>query len=544
MHDRRQNMSVARAAARARSASRLRHLLLGFSFCIPLLASAQSCPFWQQVSFSDGARACLGGYPAVAEFKPPGESSSIGEIAAQRGFWSLWLPRGGQTSCPQVVGFDKLPSSVSFSDVAQRAQSAVSANARQQCVERLGKSNATGGASCECVEVLQPGASPMAKAQFEGLIGSTVLAAAKPVSAPPAGAVVAQPNAQPPPAPVVNAARPPSRAEAGSSALANPPNAPAQIPAASQPTAVAVAVITQPSVPSRIPPAANASKPPAAPVNNPASSPVELDASKTNALIAAMQLRLAQLESQRAAAVASIPPPIRVPHLSARALVIGNGRYSSFGKLPNPAQDARAIAKKFESFGIPTDLLLDADRDDLIHALNEHSQKATGKDVSILYYAGHGVQVEGVNYLIPVNMRADGISAGYVKLAGISLNAALDYLPAKARLVFLDACRDNPASRTLIATRGGASQGLAPVSAGSGTLIAYATRDGATAEDGVGAHSPYTSALLEHLDSQDDISLVLRQVREAVLRATSGRQEPWEYGSLVGEKIILPLMSR
>jgi hypothetical protein len=543
MHHRAQAMFVARPGIRVGAASRLWRFLLGVSLWAPLLVGAQSCPYWQQVSFSDGAKACLGSYPAVAEFKPPGERSSIGEIAAQRGFWSLWLPRGDPTSCPQVVGFDKLPSSVSFSDVAQRAQSAVSANARQQCMERIGKSSTAAGASCECVEVLQPGASPMAKAQFEGLIGSYALGAAKPVSTP-AGAIAAQTPARPSPAPEVNAARPPSRAEAGASTLANPAVAPARIPVASQPAAVAVAVLTQPSTPSRIAPAASASKPPAAPVSNPASSPVELEANKTKAVIEAMQLRLAQLESERAAAAARIPPPIRAPHLSARALVIGNGRYSSFGMLPNPAQDARAIARKFESFGIPTDLLLDANRDDLIHALNEHSKKAIGKDVSILYYAGHGVQVEGVNYLIPVNMRADGISAGYVKLAGISLNAALDYLPAKARLIFLDACRDNPASRSLVATRSGASQGLAPVSAGSGTLIAYATRDGATAEDGAGAHSPYTSALLEHLDSQDDISLVLRQVRETVLRSTSGRQEPWEYGSLIGEKIILPLMSR
>jgi hypothetical protein len=242
----------------------------------------------------------------------------------------------------------------------------------------------------------------------------------------------------------------------------------------------------------------------------------------------------------------ALPPQVAgsgAPKLTARALVIGNSRYTNFGALPNPGRDARAMAAKLRSFGIEVDLVLDAERDDMIHALNEYSRRAAGKDVNLLFYAGHGVQVEGINYLIPVNMRADGISAGYVKLAGISLNATLDYLPAKTRLVFLDACRDNPATRSLAGTRGVAA-GLAPVDAASGTLIAYATRDGATAADGDGLNSPYTTALLQHLDQPLDISLVLRQVRQTVLRLTSGRQEPWEYGSLVGDQIVLPLMAR
>jgi hypothetical protein len=267
-------------------------------------------------------------------------------------------------------------------------------------------------------------------------------------------------------------------------------------------------------------------------------------------LLAALQKRLAELEAARAAAPAAVavappaPAPVNAPRLSARALVIGNSRYLSFGALANPSRDARAIAAKLRSFGIEVDLVLDAQRDDIIHALNEHSRKSAGKDVSILFYAGHGVQVEGINYLIPINMRADGLSAGYVKLAGISLNAALDYLPAKTRLVFLDACRDNPATRSLVATRGGATAGLAPVNAASGTLLSYATRDGATADDGDGQNSPYTTALLRHLDTPADISLVLRQVRQTVLQLTGGRQEPWEYGSLVGEQIVLPLLAR
>jgi uncharacterized caspase-like protein len=112
-------------------------------------------------------------------------------------------------------------------------------------------------------------------------------------------------------------------------------------------------------------------------------------------------------------------------------------------------------------------------------------------------------------------------------------------MPSATRLVFLDACRDNPASRSLTTSRGGGVVGLAPVSTSSGTLIAYATKDGATAEDGQGRHSPYTTALLEHLGRPDDIAVVLRRVRQTVMKLTSNRQEPWEYGSLVGDQLVL-----
>ena len=233
-----------------------------------------------------------------------------------------------------------------------------------------------------------------------------------------------------------------------------------------------------------------------------------------------------------------------IVRLKARALVIGNGAYANFGRLPNPRSDAQAIAAKFRSFGIEVDLVLDADRDTLVRALNEYASKAASTDVNILFYAGHGLQIEGTNYLIPTNMRADGISVGYVKLNGISLNAVMDYMPASTRLIFLDACRDNPASRSLVATRGAGSVGLAPVSASTGTLIAYATKEGTVAADGNGTNSPYTTALLRHLDAPLDIGIVLRRVRQTVLQMTSNTQEPWEYGSLIGDQLILSQMAR
>jgi hypothetical protein len=253
-----------------------------------------------------------------------------------------------------------------------------------------------------------------------------------------------------------------------------------------------------------------------------------------------IQIAKEQENSERIKKAASLS----VTKLTARALVIGNGSYTSFQRLPNPKFDAQSIAEKLRSFGIQVDLILDADRDLLVKALNDYANKAIGMDVNILFYAGHGVQVEGINYLIPTNMRADGISAGYVKLSGIALNAVLDYMPAKTRLVFLDACRDNPASRSLIASRGAATVGLAPVSAATGTLIAYATKEGMVAADGEGLNSPYTSALLRHLDAPLDINIVLRRVRQTVLQMTSNGQEPWEYGSLIGDQLILSEMAR
>jgi hypothetical protein len=202
-----------------------------------------------------------------------------------------------------------------------------------------------------------------------------------------------------------------------------------------------------------------------------------------------------------------------------------------------------AVAAKLRSFGIDVDLVLDTNRAALVKALADYHDRAAGYDVNVLFYAGHGVQMGGINYIVPVDLPAAGATVGSVKLNAVSLNDALEYLPARTRLVFLDACRDNPLSRSLMATRS-AALGLAPVSTVSGTLVAYATKDGSTAEDGSGRNSPYTAALLEHLDLEEDIAVVLRRVRQSVLKATNQRQEPWEYGSLIGDQLVLSRLAR
>jgi len=220
----------------------------------------------------------------------------------------------------------------------------------------------------------------------------------------------------------------------------------------------------------------------------------------------------------------------------AHALVIGNSAYRGSNRLPNPANDARAIKQKLEALGFKVTVVNDASRDEMVRGLSNFSKTAARADLSVLFYAGHGFQVSGVNYMAPVDMSLNDPSRA--TLQAVSLNQAVEqYLPGKTKLVFLDACRDNP----LMAASGrGISKGLAPINVSEGTLISYATKDGQTADDGQGqVNSPYTAALLEHLSDPDDIAVVLRTVRAKVLQRTNNRQQPWEYGSLTGGALVL-----
>jgi hypothetical protein len=242
------------------------------------------------------------------------------------------------------------------------------------------------------------------------------------------------------------------------------------------------------------------------------------------------------------AAAAKASQPASPRPLTARALVVGNGSYASFGELPNPSNDARALADKLRRMGIETELVLDAGREKFAEALSRFGVKSSSADVNLFFYAGHGVQVDGKNYLIPVDMESRNLSRATIELRAIPLDSAMRHLRAKTRIVFLDACRDNPVSRSLTRTRSAGGGGLAPVRLSAGTLIAYATKDGSTAEDGTGRHSPFTAALLQHIDKPQDIAVVLRQVRRSVMAQTKNRQEPWDYGSLIGDQIVVAHM--
>jgi hypothetical protein len=221
--------------------------------------------------------------------------------------------------------------------------------------------------------------------------------------------------------------------------------------------------------------------------------------------------------------------------LNAHALVIGNSAYSGSSKLANPIKDARSMSEKLRGLGFAVTEALDTDRTKLVNALSQFSRTAINADITLLFYAGHGVQITGTNYMLPIDLNLNDLVQA--PLQGVSLNDVVEkYLPGKTKLVFLDACRDNPLMQ--VASRS-VSRGLAPINVSEGTLISYATKDGSVAQDGDGNNSPFTTALLEHLGDPDDIAVVLRKVREKVMKSTGGKQQPWEYGSLTGGALVL-----
>lgn len=228
--------------------------------------------------------------------------------------------------------------------------------------------------------------------------------------------------------------------------------------------------------------------------------------------------------------------PSQVIRRNAHALVIGNGAYPGSGRLDNPVNDANAISKKLRLMGFTVTTITDANRQKLVQSMAQFRRTAAAADISLLFYAGHGVQIFGTNYILPTDV--DQSDPAQATIQGVSLNSVVEnFLPGKTKLVFLDACRDNPLQRT---NDRSVSKGLAPISAAEGTLISYATKDGQTAADGAGTkNSPFTQALLEHLNDPQDIAVVLRKVREKVMKATGGKQQPWEYGSLTGGELVL-----
>ena len=243
-----------------------------------------------------------------------------------------------------------------------------------------------------------------------------------------------------------------------------------------------------------------------------------------------------ELEVQLASAVLPTPPQTIVQRRTAHALVIGNGAYPGSGRLDNPVNDANAISQKLRSMGFTVTTVTDANRQKLVQSMAQFRRTAASADISLLYYAGHGVQIFGTNYILPTDV--DQTDPAQATIQGVSLNSVVEnFLPGKTKLVFLDACRDNALQRT---NDRSVSKGLAPISAAEGTLISYATKDGQTAADGAGSkNSPFTQALLEHLNDPQDIAVVLRKVRERVMKITGGKQQPWEYGSLTGGELVL-----
>lgn len=226
------------------------------------------------------------------------------------------------------------------------------------------------------------------------------------------------------------------------------------------------------------------------------------------------------------------------------ALVVGNSNYQNVPQLPNPSSDARAIADMLTKVGFQVDLEIDVGNLAFKRAIRRFEDAAAGSDMAVVYFAGHGFEIHGVNYLIPIDARlADERDAPDEAIALDRLLEAVS--PArKLALIMVDACRDNPflvTMKRLTVSRSLSTRGLARVEPeGTDTLIAYAAKDGSTAEDGRGAHSPFTTALLDNLTIPGlDVQLAFRRVRDEVLKITDGRQEPYVYGSLGGKVISL-----
>ena len=249
----------------------------------------------------------------------------------------------------------------------------------------------------------------------------------------------------------------------------------------------------------------------------------------------------AEADAERKKLAESRPVQNIVSVQEAHALVIGNSAYRAASRLANPVNDATAMSAKLRSMGFRVTEISNASREQMVRGLSEFSKTAARADLTLLFYAGHGVQIQGINYMVPVDMSLSDPSQA--TLQAVSLTQVVEqYLPGKTKLVFLDACRDNPLMNSGLR---GVARGLAPISVSEGTLISYATKDGQTAEDGVGSrNSPFTTALLEHLGDPNDIAVVLRKVREKVMQATGGKQQPWEYGSLTGGELVLSAIRR
>ena len=231
------------------------------------------------------------------------------------------------------------------------------------------------------------------------------------------------------------------------------------------------------------------------------------------------------------------------------ALVIGNSAYQYAPHLPNPTNDAEAMAATLQKLGFEVTKGIDLDRTETEMIIREFSKTLPGADVALLFYAGHGIQVGDRNYLVPIDAQlADETDLHF---EATDLDLVLDVMGREPRvnLVFLDACRDNPFAQTLARSMGSTrstsiGRGLAVVDATAGSFIAYATDPHQVALDGNGNHSPFTAALLSHLETPGlSISDMMIEVRNDVLSATQQKQRPWENSSLTSPFYFMPAVA-
>ncbi len=230
------------------------------------------------------------------------------------------------------------------------------------------------------------------------------------------------------------------------------------------------------------------------------------------------------------------------------AFVVGNGAYKNVPQLPNPPMDAKTMASTLRNVGFDVVEGYNLTRDKMTEKLLDFGRKAEGADIAVFYYAGHGIAMGGTNYLLPVD--ADLKTEADVKLgATINVDTTLQETmqDAKVKLVFLDACRDNPFAakmRSVKLSRGlTVDSGLAAMNTGQGTLIAFATSPGQTALDGdKGTNSPFTRALVANITQPGvEIQQAMTKVRAQVDEETAKHQMPWGHTDLTGSVYLNPV---
>jgi uncharacterized caspase-like protein len=226
------------------------------------------------------------------------------------------------------------------------------------------------------------------------------------------------------------------------------------------------------------------------------------------------------------------------------ALVIGNSAYQHTGVLANPRNDAAAVARLLKTMGFAdVKLRTDLDYGGMRESIRLFGKSAANAEIALIYYAGHGLEISGENYLVPVDARLAHVRD--LEYETVSLASVLSAVESarKLKLVILDACRNNPLGHKIILRGGptrGLGRGLGRIEPTGEVLVAYAAKAGTLAEDGAGRHSPYAQALLKHMATPGlDVIRMFGRVKEAVLEATQSAQEPWIYGSPGGEPVAL-----
>ena len=239
--------------------------------------------------------------------------------------------------------------------------------------------------------------------------------------------------------------------------------------------------------------------------------------------------------AETSSAIAGAAPPAPRGTEQRVALVIGNSNYQSAPKLANPGHDAQSVAELLNSAGFEVISATDLRQNDMVKVLQDFSSKVAARGpntVAMVYYAGHGVQLAGENYLIPVDANIatpadlDGNSVRLVDVMG-----TLENIPSRMRIVVLDACRNNPFPNV-----NDAGRGLAIVDAPNGSIVGYSTAPGMEAQDGSNGHSPYTNAFLRLAREPNlPIEQLFKRIRLEVNNSTDGRQTPWESSSLTSD---------